>query len=108
MPAKPCPNVQDINRHSRSFTSLGADIDLTAVSKCPKQSARGWLIYGGASAGTLVLKGEDEVNTTIAVGANQALPYFEFAATKIIASGTSNIARVTVFWVSPTSADYNQ
>lgn len=105
--AKPAPCTDDVNRHSRSFTSLGADIDLTAQSKCPKHSATGWIIYGGGSAGTLVLTGEDGISTTIAVGANQALPYFEFAAKTIVASGTSNIARVTVFWKTSQSADFN-
>jgi hypothetical protein len=108
--AKPAPSIGiEPARSARSFTSFGSNIDLTTQSGCPPHSPG--LVYADNQSGTawatIVVQGEDAVSATFSVAPGSVL-IIPLATTKVMASGTSGLTRVTALWWESDRPDRNR
>lgn len=84
--------------HIRSFTSFGADIDLTTESGCPKYPPSYVEVHNDeATTQDIGLRGGDATDVAVEVPAD-SVRVIEFQAHAIDAGTTETISSVTAYW----------
>jgi hypothetical protein len=103
------PPVGDLSpAHARTFTDFSSDIDLSAQVGCPAHPAQRLEIYHAETTGqALVVTGYDGVDFTVTAGPS-VVRVVDAAVTRVVSSGTGDVASVVAYWWSSGSSRINQ